>query len=101
MAKNHWIQALLVTAIAINLMLVGILIVRHQVEPAGVIPASAKPGQTALRSEIQLQYQGTTQERNWEVEHYRKVEVFLDKKGRVVKTKPTGEEKHVRYWKGT
>ncbi|PTX59941.1 hypothetical protein C8P63_11086 [Melghirimyces profundicolus] len=97
--KNTLVQALLVTVIAINLMLAGVLAVRSQVQTGGVTPAMARPGSAALQPETRLEYQGTTEEKNWRVEHYRKVEVFRDEKGREVKTRPTDEEIHIRYWR--
>ncbi|QKI82095.1 hypothetical protein [Kroppenstedtia eburnea] len=98
--KQTLIQTLLVTVIAVNMMWIGLLVARNRLEPAGTAPVMGRPGTPASQKEVRLQYEGVTSEGEWEVEHYRTIEILRDEKGREIQSRPTGEETHLRYWKG-
>ena len=98
--KQTLIQTLLVTVIAVNMMWVGLLVARSQLEPAGTAPVVGQPGSPASQKEFRLRYEGVTREGAWEVEHYRMIEIIRNAKGEKIRTRPAGEETHLRYWKG-
>lgn len=98
--KQTWIQSLLVTVIAVNLMWIGLLVARSQMQPTGSAPAMGQPATPASSQEVRQKYEGVTREGKWEVEHYRTIEILRDAKGQEIRSRPTGEETHLRYWKG-
>ncbi len=63
-------------------------------------PVVGQPGSPASQKEFRLRYEGVTREGAWEVEHYRMIEIIRDAKGEKIRTRPAGEETHLRYWKG-
>ncbi|WP_141201606.1 hypothetical protein [Paludifilum halophilum] len=97
--KPTMIQTVLGTVIAVNLMLGGILIAREQIVMPEATPALGQPS-AQTRTEYRMELEGTDRKGNWRVEHYRKIKVQLDEKGRLVEKKPTSEQIHLRYWEG-
>ncbi|SMO43376.1 hypothetical protein [Melghirimyces algeriensis] len=100
--KKNWTSTLLVTVIAFNMMMIGLIIAQHQIAlketaPVTTSPTSASPNQ---RIDTRTEFRGSRRVGNWEVEHYQKVEVIRDKQGHEIKTRPTGEDTYIRYWKG-
>lgn len=98
--KQTLIRTLLVTVVAVNMMLSGMLVARSQVEPGGTAPVMGQPGNPVLQKEYRMDYEGVTREGDWRVEHYRMVEVLRDPEGDEVRTRPTREKTHLRYWEG-
>ncbi|QKG84376.1 hypothetical protein GXN76_07725 [Kroppenstedtia pulmonis] len=97
--KPTIIQTLLITVLAINLMLTGILFARNQISMPEAAPTMGKPVGTT-RTEYQMELENVTREGKWQVQHYRKIQLFYDAKGQVVKKEPTDEQTHLRYWTG-
>lgn len=98
--SNRWKSAALYTAIAVNLMLSALILVRNYWTPPIDIPSMASPDRSVYRSEYLEQYEGSSVHGGWKVDHYRRIEVITDGEGHVVKQRPTSEMTHVRYWVG-
>ncbi|MFC4078044.1 hypothetical protein [Salinithrix halophila] len=96
--KNGWVQVLLGTVVAVNLMLGGLLVARQLVVLPQAVPATGKSAEPSLRTETQLEWEGTSTEGNWRIDHYRKIDVQIDDKGKIVDRQPSSEWTHIRYW---
>ncbi|SFS95116.1 hypothetical protein [Marininema halotolerans] len=96
--KKSWIAVLLGTAVAMNMMLIGLLVAREVITLPQAIPATAESAVPDLRTEVQLEWVGSRTKGDWRIEEYQKVEVQLDEKGHIVSKHPTSEMTYMRYW---
>ncbi|SDX18982.1 hypothetical protein SAMN05444487_111143 [Marininema mesophilum] len=95
--KKNGLSVILGTVVAINMMLAGLLIA-NQVVTLPALPVSSESAHPALQTEVQLEWVGSRIVGNWRIEQYRKMEVQLDEKGKIVKKRPTPEMTYMRYW---
>lgn len=104
-------STVLITVIAINLMLGGLLVSKNIIKINGITPAIAAPSEHTARIDFVMEFTGekthtenpnnsmTGHEEIWLVEHYKEYEIHYNKQGEVIFKEPTGKEENIRYWK--
>ncbi|RAL21097.1 hypothetical protein [Thermoflavimicrobium daqui] len=99
MWKETLLRASTVTALAINLMLAGLLLARDQVIFEKAVPSFAGTIQPHLKQEFRWELYKASVEDLYIVEHYKEYEYHYDKSGRFVSKRPTGQDSYLRYWR--
>lgn len=90
-------QSCLVTAIAVNLMLVSMFL---WVPNANSVPATAFPTQNGGKSEYSSELQSRQDKGSYQVEAYQEYEITRDADGKMIKKEATDETTYLRYWNG-
>lgn len=98
MNKQAWMQSVIFTALAINVMLGALLWARGQVSLPATAPTSTVPLLPGERVEVRDQFEGAAHQGNWRIETYEKVEYYYDRYGRLLDAIPTGDKTYLRYW---
>ncbi|SFJ86594.1 hypothetical protein [Thermoflavimicrobium dichotomicum] len=100
---NHWKDILLrssiVTAIAVNMMLGGMLLAREQVYIEKAVPSFAGPAEPHLQTEYAWELYKASIEEPYIVEHYKEYEYTYEKNGRLISKRPTNQHQYLRYWR--
>jgi hypothetical protein len=109
--KISWMQIVIGTAVAINLMLFSLIVGKKTVSIDEAIPLIAKTAEPRTAVDFDMEKVGETkvpatsdqpsptgEKGYWTVEHYREYECHYDKNGRLLYKSPTNNNSYLRYW---
>ena len=110
--KKTLFQSSLITLIAINLMLSGLLISQKWIRIDSDMIAVTSLAKTSKSKRVDYHMEWidtihrsesaksspTGKDGSWRVEHYREMEYTFDHNGRLISVKPTSKEEYLRYW---
>jgi hypothetical protein len=92
-------QAVLGTAVAINLFLASSLVARELVPIEEALPSVGQPSVPHIYVEYAMEPTGVTREGDYLIEHYREMELQYNSAGILIKKIPTEHEEHLRYYR--
>jgi hypothetical protein len=97
--KKSLMQAIVFTLLAVDLMLGGLLLAKHQLPPEKVVPSFAKSSEPNLEIGYTWELYKASIEGPYLVEHYKEYECIYNKSGHLLSKRPTNEETYLRYWR--
>lgn len=97
--KDRLKQAILGTAIAVNLFIASSLVVRELVPIEKALPSTVQPSVPHIYVEYAMEPTGVSREGPYLVEHYREMELQYNSAGILVKKIPTDHVEHIRYYR--
>ncbi|MCS1351019.1 hypothetical protein [Mechercharimyces sp. CAU 1602] len=93
-------QIVTATILVTNMMLLVMLGVSRLVDIPPIDQSVVQTDHDSAWTVYEMEKEETTDTDEWQVEHYRKVEVKIDATGKVIEKTPTTDDSYVRYWRG-